>query len=202
MAGATDAAQPPVPRVLFDFTDPSGGGLEDWVESSDTVREVGMSKASFVIQQTRRYRRAVFFALLNPQVNGACFAGFRTDSVQFDTRNYQAVQLRLRNARGDLRRYKVNLNHGAPGDSQRNYEIFFDINDLEGCQPSSEQCQVDVTLPFAEFKPLYRGALDPDAPPLGSAAVRRFGIQAAGGVYEEEKQSGAGAIEIDWIKLV
>merc|ERR1712029_531182 len=66
MAGDTGAAQPPVPsRVLFDFTDPSGGGLEDWVESSDTVREVGMSKASFVIQQTRRYRRAVFFALLD-----------------------------------------------------------------------------------------------------------------------------------------
>ena len=100
--------------VLFDFTDPSTS-LESWTESSDTVREVGMSKASFVIQQTQRYvnlknslttcqmsskyfflfryRRAIFFALLNPQPNGACFAGFRTHSVEFDPSKYQAVQV-------------------------------------------------------------------------------------------------------------
>ena len=40
-----------------------------------------------------RYRRAVFFALLNPQPNGACFAGFRTESVEFDPSKYQAVQV-------------------------------------------------------------------------------------------------------------
>jgi len=37
--------------TLFDFTatsDPS-----DWYESSDTVREPGMSKATFVLQQTK-----------------------------------------------------------------------------------------------------------------------------------------------------
>jgi len=190
------------PRILFNFTDPATD-LDGWVESSDTVRDVGMSKASFVIQQTRQYRRAIFFALLNPQANGACFAGFRTESIQFDPSHYQAVQLRLRNARGDLTRYKVNLNHGAPGqDGQRSYEIFFDISDLHGCTPATERCEMDVTLPLADFRPLYRGAFDPNAPPLNSAAVRRFGIQAAGGVYEEEKQSGAGAIEIDWIKLI
>ena len=45
--------------ILFDFTDPATN-LDSWVESSDTVREVGMSKASFVVQQTRQW--VSFFA--------------------------------------------------------------------------------------------------------------------------------------------
>ena len=48
----------------------------------------------------------------------------------------------------------------------------------------------------------FRGKLDPNAPALSSAPVKKFGIQAAGGVYETEKQSGVGALEIDWIKLL
>ena len=53
-----------------------------------------------------------------------------------------------------------------------------------------------------DFKAYYRGKLDPTAPPLDSSNVVSFGIQAAGGVYEKDKQSGVGSIEIDWIKLV
>ena len=46
----------------------------------------------------------------------------------------------------------------------------------------------------------FRGKLDPNAPALSSAPVKKFGLQAAGGVYEAEKQSGVGVLEIDWIK--
>ena len=38
---------------------------------SDTVRTVGLSKADFTLVQSQAVRRAVFFALLNPQPNGA-----------------------------------------------------------------------------------------------------------------------------------
>ena len=41
----------------------------------------------------------------------------------------------------------------------------------------------------------FRGKLDDNAPPLNSAPVRKFGLQVAGGVYEEDKQSGAGATQ-------
>ena len=56
-------------------------------------------------------------------------------------------------------------------------------------------------VPLYEFT-YCRGKLDNNAPPLNSAPVRKFGLQVAGGVYEEDKQSGAGAMEILWIKLV
>ena len=42
-------------------------------------REPGKSKASFVLQKSRLFQRAIFFALLNPQPNGAGFAGVKTD---------------------------------------------------------------------------------------------------------------------------
>ena len=59
-------------------------------------------------------------------------------------------------------------------------------------------CELDITLHIDYFKVYYR---DPDAPPLYSSNVVSLGIQAAGGVCEEDKQCGVGAIGIDWIKL-
>ena len=64
-------------NYLFDFT--SLDHVDDWYEVSDTVREVGKSKATLVLQKTRMFQRAIFFALLNPQPNGACFAGMYHD---------------------------------------------------------------------------------------------------------------------------
>lgn len=68
-------------KMLFDFTKMKA--LDQWVESSDTVREVGMSKASLVIQKTQVFQRAVFFTLLNPQPNGAGFAGMSIRKTKF-----------------------------------------------------------------------------------------------------------------------
>ena len=42
-------------------------------------REPGKSKASFVLQKSRLFQRAIFFALLNPQPNGAGFAVVKTN---------------------------------------------------------------------------------------------------------------------------
>jgi len=179
-------------EILFDFT--TIVDLDNWVESSDTVREVGMSKASFVLQKTQKYQRAVFFALLNPQPSGACFAGVYSET-DFDSSMYKAIWLKLRGIQGTLWRYKVILrNQGIS--AQRNYEAFFKVN---GTASNSE---LDITLPLDEFQAYYRGKPDTNAPPLNSSNVISLGVQAAGGVYDTEKQSGAGAIEIDWIVLI
>ncbi|KAF7395107.1 hypothetical protein HZH66_008281 [Vespula vulgaris] len=59
--------------TLFDFT--RMDNVNDWQEISDTVRTVGKSKATLVLQKTQVFQRAIFFTLLNPQPNGAGFAG-------------------------------------------------------------------------------------------------------------------------------
>lgn len=186
--------------MLFDFT--TLPNLDNWQESSDTTREVGMSKASLVLQKTQRYQRAIFFALLNPQPNGACFAGFRSET-DFDSSKYDAIQLRLKGAQGDIWRYKICLNHQSQN-YQKSYHTSFNVTDICNCKhvTGACHCEQDVTLPLADFKGYYRGKLDPDAPSLNSTNVASLAIQAAGGVYEDEKQKGVGSIEIDWIQLI
>lgn len=79
--------------LLFDFTKLSN--LDGWREESDTVREVGKSKAVFELQKTRLFQRGIFFTLLNPQENGAGFAGVRT-STKFDLSQYEKIVLYAR----------------------------------------------------------------------------------------------------------
>merc|ERR1712141_336122 len=92
---------------IFDFN----SGVEqpeEWWEVSDTVREPGMSKASFTLQKSRLFQRAVFFALLNPQPNGAGFAGIKTN-ITFDLDSFNSTEgllLQMR-SQGDINYWKV-----------------------------------------------------------------------------------------------
>ncbi|KAG8248789.1 hypothetical protein J6590_033964 [Homalodisca vitripennis] len=93
--------------VLFDFT--KLPNLHGWSEMSDVVREVGMSKAVLVLQKTQRFQRGVLFTMLNPQPNGAGFAGFRTDT-ELDLSDYNTLRLHCR-GQGENYGYKVVLRH-------------------------------------------------------------------------------------------
>lgn len=175
--------------TLFDFTT-TGIDLSNWIESSDTVREPGMSKATFVLQKSQLFQRAVFFALLNPQPNGAGFAGVR-HPVDFDLSNFSSIELKLR-GQGQKTNFKIVLkHHGEVGDGSPSYEQFFTApNEMK-----------TVSLAIDQFKPYWRGKPLKDAEPLDTSNVTSFGIQYYGGVYEESKQSGPATLEIDWIKV-
>ncbi|XP_034934399.1 uncharacterized protein [Chelonus insularis] len=173
--------------ILFDFT--TANNVNMWSEISDTVREVGASKASLVLQKTRVFQRGVFFTLLNPQPNGACFAGVRMP-VEWNLSNYQNIQITCR-GQGKNDRYKIVLRHrhqSANNDTE--YEQIF-VAPTEGFST--------VTLPMSEFKAYFRGQPVPDAEPLDTTAITMFGLQVFGGVYESYKQSGVSALEIEKI---
>merc|ERR1719336_3190730 len=100
--------------MLFDFTDPKIFGEEEaasWWESSDTVRSAGMSKAVFSLQRSVRFQRAVLFAMINPQPNGAGFAGVKSN-ISFSEEDLktkpQGFLLKLR-GQGQLKYWKVVL---------------------------------------------------------------------------------------------
>jgi len=57
-------------------------------------------------------------------------------------------------------------------------------------------------LPLSEFEAYYRGRKVADAEPLDLGHITSVGLQVYGGVYSEQKQSGPGSMEIDWIKAV
>ncbi|CAF4791129.1 unnamed protein product, partial [Rotaria magnacalcarata] len=96
-------------RRLFDFTN-STSSVNDWIEISDTERDVGKSKGAFLQQKTQQFQRAIFFTLLNPQPNGAGFAGVTYRQQSFDLSTFTGIKLSVR-AQGENYWYKVILRH-------------------------------------------------------------------------------------------
>jgi len=184
---------------IFDFnTGPFSP--ENWWEVSDTVREPGMSKASFSLQKSRLFQRAVFFALLNPQPNGAGFAGIKTN-ITFDLDSFNSTEgliLQLR-SQGDINYWKVVMtNSEFYGETAPyTYEAKFLVSERNKESKEFES----VNISFSDFQAYYRGSLVIDAPPLQLEKIGTFGLQAFGGVYDEYKQSGVGSLEIDFIAI-
>ena len=175
--------------VLFDFTVPTAD-VDGWIESSDTVRTQGMSKASMVLQKTHLFQRAIIFCMLNPQQNGAAFAGVRK-TTNFDLSKFTRLDLKLR-GQGVSTHFKVVLrHHGESGDSSASYEQCFEA-------PTNEM--QSISLPMSEFKAYWRGQLVNNTQPLDTSNITSFGIQYYGGVYSPIKQSGPATLEIDSIK--
>lgn len=147
-------------KVLFDFTAPSAR-VDTWEEQSDVVRSVGMSKAALVLQRTQQFQRAVFFTLLNPQPNGAGFAGMRT-ATRLDLSAYGRLALSCR-GQGQNFGYKVVLRHrGLNDEPNPSYEQTF--------QAPRDEFGV-VELPLQNFTAYYRGRPVPDAIPLDTRAT-------------------------------
>ena len=181
--------------MLFDFTSASTfnqADVDNWREVSDTVRTPGMSKAVFSLQLSRVFQRAVMFAMINPQPNGAGFAGMITampmQAVPKDTKGFR---LRVR-SQGELVYWKVVLSQKSV---QYDYEIKFKLQNMK------DKKFEDVLLPFSDFEALFRGGLVPEAPPLDLTLVDSFGFQTFGGVYDTFKQAGTGSLEIDYVAL-
>eukprot|EP00116_Pleurobrachia_bachei_P010364 sb/3470626/ len=174
--------------LLFDFT--TIPNVDSWREVSDTVRVPGKSKGVLTLQKTQLFQRAVFFVMLNPQPNGACFAGSVTRLPTTITSSPSSVQLKVR-AQGELSHWKVYFNSDTV---KYNYEQVFEC-------PLNDQFVV-VDLPISDFKAYYHGAEQPDAPVMDLGNMTEIGVQGYGGVYATYKQSGSGSLEIDYISLV
>ena len=209
---------------IFNFNSESEFSNEDiqaWYESSDTVRLVnfrlsrgifyllifsvphnidvprnaGMSKAVFSLQKSPMFQRAVMFAMINPQPNGAGFAGVKTNLSLAGHDGKEGVLLRVR-GQGALQHWKVVLTDSEFLGLTKlyTYEAKFAVN------LGSEEFQT-IELPFSEFKAFYRGQEVPDAPVMDLKKIGAFGLQTFGGVYDEFKQRGAGSLELDFVAV-
>merc|ERR1712156_794516 len=126
---------------LFDFTTISD--VNNWYEVSDTVREVGKSKATFVLQKTKKFQRSIFFVLLNPQPNGACFAGMNLDG-NFDLSNYSGIEIKFKAQAADIRLWKIVLKTSVSVDRFTSYQQEFEAS------KTNEDFEI-ATLKFKDF---------------------------------------------------
>ncbi|XP_057327723.1 uncharacterized protein LOC130669065 [Microplitis mediator] len=175
--------------TLFDFT--TASNVNSWTEISDTVRTQGMSKAVLTLQKTQLFQRGIFFTLLNPQPNGAGFAGVRIP-VNWDLTEYNNIEIKCR-AQGNNEHYKIVLRHeGLASNEDISYEQTFDVS-------LTDKEFTTISLPLKNFKPYYRGREIPNGDPLDTANITMFGLQLYGGVYSPFKQYGVSALEVETI---
>ena len=207
--------------VLYDFTIKENS-VQNFVEVSDsTERTAGLSKASFVSIDSTNDPRAVFFSLLVPQDDSACFAGIEDSSkgsMNWDL--YESMTLHLKRS-GPNSIYKVVLKDALvqSQNSSVTFEQIFDIasdcwtntqednknlkkaNDKEGIDDGydNEYSWGYVTLSLNKFVCSYHGQ-DCDYE-FNKNQVSSFGLQIAGGRYESFTQSGVGSLELKTVIL-
>jgi len=177
---------------LFDFTTISD--VNDWYEVSDTVRSVGKSKATLVLQKTRQFQQGIFFVLLNPQPNGACFAGMNFDG-NFNLEKCSGFEFKFKAQASDLKSWKIVLKTSDSIDRFTSYQ-----QDFEAVK-TNDDFEV-VVLKFEDFHQMVDGQINPNEVPLKKNDIKTFGFQAFGGVYDDFKQSGPGTLEIKYVKLI
>lgn len=154
---------------------------------------VGMSKAAIVLFESATQKRAVFFALLNPQPNSACFAGVEIAyNPPLDFSSFSNIDLELR-GQGMFDTFKIVLQ-----DSQSYLNSSLAFEQSFKVDMTSEFSQ--ITMPLDLFVCSYRGQKCSST--LQIRSIVSFGIQAAGGIYDDTiRQKGTASLEINYIVL-
>ncbi|CAH0557867.1 unnamed protein product [Brassicogethes aeneus] len=163
-----------------------------WKEQSDTLMGEGKSKATLTLLQNGPLQRAVLFTLLDPQPDGAAFAGIRKN-VKLDLTNVNKISMNIK-SRGEYRGYEFCLrDRGLSGVRAPAYcQYFKGPEDFE-----------TVNFAIDEFKPHFEGQILTNYTALDKANVSQLSLLTYGGVRlpKHMQQSGVAAMEINWISI-
>ena len=157
-------------RVLMDFVDTRG----EW-ENIDDVVMGGISLSHLRIVDGV----AIFEGVVSLENNGG-FASVRSVLRNCDLSQYDGILVRVR---GDGKQYGLRLRpsivRGGIG--------------YEACFKGTTAQWTDERLPFAEFRPVFRGRQAPECGPLDPGKVAVLGFIVSG------HQAGPFRLEIDYI---
>lgn len=185
--------------ILFDFNEDAQ--VSDWIEVSDTKRSVGKSKANIDIVESDAVRRAVFFTLLNPQEDGACFAGVRKvfEAAQ-DWSQYVYIAINRARSQGENSQYKITVQDDKSiTNSSIVFEGFFDTTSFV----QNKDGFVFISYPLDDLICSYHGQhCDDDISDVNKNHILSVGLQISGGVYTDKyDQRGVASLELDRIEL-
>ena len=79
-----------------------------------------------VLQKTRQFQQGIFFVLLNPQPNGACFAGMNFDG-NFNLENYSGFEFKFKAQASDIKSWKIVLKTSDSIDRFTSYQQDFEV---------------------------------------------------------------------------
>lgn len=153
-------------RVIIDFSNASA-----WSSIDDVVMG-GVSRSEMTVENGV----ATFRGVLSLENNGG-FASVRSRPADYDLSGFNGVVVRVK---GDGRSYKLRL---------RLTSSFDGVSYEAPLEPSAGEWE-DVVISFDAFRPVYRGRLVRDAPPLDPAGIKTFGVMIA------DKQDGPFRLEV------
>lgn len=161
--------------MITEFTNAQEADL--WRSVDDGVMG-GVSDSTFTVTPAET---GVFSGELSLENNGG-FTSVRRSVEDVDFAGARAIALRIK---GDGRPYQFRLQTKTANDSL-SYRAEFETSADEW---------MEVSLPIADFEPVFRGKVIADAPELTPDEVKQIGFLLA------DKQPGAFKLETDWIRL-
>lgn len=144
--------------MIVDFA--AGEGV--W-QSIDDVVMGGVSRSEMLVQNGV----AVFRGVVSLE-NGGGFASVRSLPASHDLSRFDGLVLRVK---GDGRSYRFRLRTTAA----------FDGPSYEAPLHTSTTEWEEITLPFASFRPVFRGRPAAECPPLDPSRIRTFGLMISEG---------------------
>jgi monofunctional biosynthetic peptidoglycan transglycosylase len=160
--------------ILFDFDTEETMG--DWYIVNDGVMG-GISESQMQIFADGI---ATFSGTVSPDNNGG-FASIRAKVNTDSQKEYQGIVMRVKGD-GNIYNLRFRTNRGFDGYA---YQAKFSTKKDEW---------MEVSIPFSDFKPTFRGRMLSQKPPLYYSNIEQIGILVA------DKQWGAFSLDLDWIK--
>jgi len=158
-------------KVVFDY----GAGAEAWPSIDDPVMG-GLSRSRMRLEGGV----ATFEGIVSLANNGG-FASLRSQPAEHDLEGWDGLVVRLR---GDGKSYGVRLRTDAAFDGV-SYQVTL---------ATEAGRWIEARLPFAEFRPVFRGREVRGHPALDPGAIKTFGL------IISDRQEGPFRLQIDWIK--
>jgi monofunctional biosynthetic peptidoglycan transglycosylase len=160
------------PITLVSFQDDLG----QWTVVNDGVMGgVSRSRITRTEQGT-----GLFTGRVSLEFNGG-FASVRTKLPSQDLSAFEGVEIRVK---GNGRTYQLRFRNDAQFDGAAYASEF----------PTTTGEWTTLRIPFADFKPTFRGRLLKDYPPLDQSALRQLTFMIA------DKKAGPFRLEIDWVR--
>ncbi|KAK8053922.1 hypothetical protein PG996_013223 [Apiospora saccharicola] len=197
---------------LFLFGGDAPWSAKAWTASDDRVR--GGKSQSYLDCPSEGGGKAVFHGTLDiTALGGAGFASQRTvddrappqPQQHWDLSAYDGVRLKVLRQGGDGKKYTLTLKdeevYKRPdGRDQSTISWEYDfVSPTEGDGSGKDGDDQVLYVPWADFKPTYRGKPKPDAPGLDLANVRRISLMMRSFFGQQE---GAFRLEVAYIAAV
>ena len=161
-------------KIITDFIHPP---LLRWTSVNDGV----MGGLSDSLMQRSGEGKGVFSGHLSLESNGG-FASVRAPLPENDFTGYHGIELYIK---GDGKRYSFRV---------RTDMLFDGLVYRQEFDTAAEEW-MDVTMPFSDFTPSFRGRIVSDAPPLDPSRIFQIGFLIS------EKQEGSFRLEIESIEV-